>query len=581
MLAAAETGSGKTGAFALPVLQAVAEARAGVGTSSALPSVALAGGKEEERDDALPLPSAASVSATDRDALLAVSACGLRAQARSEKKWAGARATAGVSLSVAAAAAAAAGGGEEGEEGEKTELVLFEATLRDDGLLRVGWSTPSASLDLGTDASGVGFGATGKLVRSGKFLDFGDGEGFGKGDVVGCALDPKSKKVFFFKNGEPVVFGADDAAADAPTAAAVDLPEGIEKDSVLFPAVALKNAEVELNFGGGDGAGKEPFAFLPSCSVPGEGGKVSFVALVASPLLVRRSQGGPEEEETAPSKDNETKEKKKKLPLALVLEPLKDLAEQTATVFESLARYLPHPGVSTLLLVGGGGAPVEKEARALLRAGAVDVVVGTLGRVSSAVEEGSLDLSGVRFLVLDEADRLVDALNADALFSLAAKLPSQARDGMGGGGDGGSGGGSAARLQTLFFFCDAPLASGRGRGCAPGPGGPARRSQGGRLCPLGSGSPLRASGPARGRQLAAGEPSRADRRRALGFRGGRSAGLFFVVVDSVGPRERRRGRERRQKKRAPLARAQKVKGAPPRPRGRFSGDALRRRLLPV
>ena len=475
VLAAAETGSGKTGAFALPLLQAVAEARAGVaGGSSALPRVAHAGGRSEEEEEGggggargEEDSSMIKVSATDRDELLAVSPCGLRAQARSERKWAGARATAGVSLLSAVSAAAGGGGGGEKDEEEKTaeeELVFFEATVRDEGLARVGWSLPSASLDLGTDASGVGFGGSGKLVRSGKFIEFGVGGGeggFGKGDVVGCALDPKSKKAFFFKNGEPVGVGdaafADDASAAA--AAAVDLPEGIEGGSVLFPAIALKNAEVELNFGA-DQATK-PFAFLPPPSSSEAGARRTFVALAAAaPLLARRGEKEKESAAAPPPPSSSNENQKKKLPLALVLEPLKDLAEQTAGVFESLARYLPSPGVSTLLLVGGASGPLQAEAKAALRAGAADVVVGTLGRVASAVDDGSLDLSGVRFFVLDEADRLVDALNADALFSLAARL--QAATAAARGGRGGVVGGSAAataasaavgaaRLQTLFF----------------------------------------------------------------------------------------------------------------------------------
>ena len=331
---------------------------------------------------------------------------------------------------------------EDEEDGEKRPAVLlfFEATARDEGLARVGWSSSAASLDLGTDSSGIGFGGTGKLVQSGRFLDFGGG--FGKGDVVGCALDPGARKVYFFKNGEPVV-----SASAAAAAAAVDLPEGIREDSILFPAIALKNAEVELNFGGDE---SKPFAFPPS-SFPsgGEGGKKALVALAKSPLLVRAAAAAASAENNgrkgdAASSSPEARGGKKRLPLALVLEPLKDLAEQTAGVFEALSRFLPAPGVSTLLLVGGGGGgglPPAAEARAALRAGTVDVVVGTLGRVASAVEDGSLDLSGIRFFVLDEADKLVDALSAEALFSLAAALPSRHESSSFG----------AARLQTLFF----------------------------------------------------------------------------------------------------------------------------------
>jgi len=443
VLAAAETGSGKTGAFALPVLQAVAEARAGVGASSALPSVAHAGGGGETKGEAAEdegggsassSSSSVRVSTTDRDALLAVSSDGLRVQSRSERKWAGGRANAGVSLS---------GEKEKEEEGEKgNQVVFFEMTLRDEGLARVGWSSSSsfspaaASLDLGTDSNGIGYGGTGKLVHGGRFLDF--GSGFGKGDVVGCALDPRKKEISFYRNGELVVGGGGDGGDGCDSnASSISLPEGIRDVSALFPAVTLKNAEVELNFGGVEGGGdeseerKKPFAFPPE-------GK-ALVALSESPRLVRAAAASSPPAAPPPTTTSTAKE----LPLALVLEPLKDLAEQTAGVFESLSRYLPAPRVSTLLLVGGGGLP-PAEAKAALRAGTVDVVVGTLGRVASAVEDGSLDLSGVRFFVLDEADRLVDALNSEALFALAAKLPARDRES-------GASSFGAARLQTLFF----------------------------------------------------------------------------------------------------------------------------------
>ena len=38
----------------------------------------------------------------------------------------------------------------------------FEALMTDEGLCRVGWSTPAGKLDLGTDSQGYGFGGTGK-----------------------------------------------------------------------------------------------------------------------------------------------------------------------------------------------------------------------------------------------------------------------------------------------------------------------------------------------------------------------------------------------------------------------------------
>lgn len=49
----------------------------------------------------------------------------------------------------------------------------MEVTVRDDGLCRVGFSTPAARLDLGTDRFGFGFGGTGKKSNNRQFDDYG------------------------------------------------------------------------------------------------------------------------------------------------------------------------------------------------------------------------------------------------------------------------------------------------------------------------------------------------------------------------------------------------------------------------
>ena len=58
-----------------------------------------------------------------------------------------------------------------------------QATVTDEGLARVGWSTSAASLDLGTDSQGFGFGGTGKKSHAKKFDAY--GEAFGLHDTVG------------------------------------------------------------------------------------------------------------------------------------------------------------------------------------------------------------------------------------------------------------------------------------------------------------------------------------------------------------------------------------------------------------
>ena len=89
VLAAAETGSGKTGAFALPVLQIAHEAIAEANRSQQNPAVR--GGSAT-----LATPENVKLSLEDRDALLAVSPDGLKCQSRAQKKWSGGRASIGV-----------------------------------------------------------------------------------------------------------------------------------------------------------------------------------------------------------------------------------------------------------------------------------------------------------------------------------------------------------------------------------------------------------------------------------------------------------------------------------------------------
>jgi len=63
------------------------------------------------------------------------------------------------------------------------------------------------------------------------------------------------------------------------------------------------------------------------------------------------------------------------------------------------------PALRPLLLIGGGDD--HKKITKELKAG-VDVIVGTLGTVSSLVKSGALSLGQIKFFILDEADRMVD-----------------------------------------------------------------------------------------------------------------------------------------------------------------------------
>ena len=87
---------------------------------------------------------------------------------------------------------------------------------------------------------------------------------------------------------------------------------------------------------------------------------------------------------------------------ALVLVPTRELASQAATEISSLSRYNP---VRPVVLCGGVGIGPQIKA---LKNRATSVVVGTPGRILDHLQRGTLRLSAVRYLVLDEADRMLD-----------------------------------------------------------------------------------------------------------------------------------------------------------------------------
>lgn len=86
---------------------------------------------------------------------------------------------------------------------------------------------------------------------------------------------------------------------------------------------------------------------------------------------------------------------------ALVLTPTRELAVQVAEAISSFAAHLP---AITVVPIYGGASFLPQ--RAALRAGA-QVVVGTPGRIIDHLERKTLDLSGLKFLVLDEADEML------------------------------------------------------------------------------------------------------------------------------------------------------------------------------
>ena len=108
---------------------------------------------------------------------------------------------------------------------------------------------------------------------------------------------------------------------------------------------------------------------------------------------------------------------KQKAPQALVLAPTRELALQVSEAFERYAAHMP--GVHVLPVYGGQAYGVQLSA---LRRG-VHVVVGTPGRIMDHLEKGTLDLSQLRFLVLDEADEMLKMGFQDDVETILADTP--------------------------------------------------------------------------------------------------------------------------------------------------------------
>ncbi|XP_070575608.1 ATP-dependent RNA helicase DDX1-like [Ptychodera flava] len=356
VLMAAETGSGKTGAFCMPVIQIVSETIKDIQEGK--------GGKAKMtfKSDTTKW----RMNVYDRGSSLAMDKEGLLCQSRDHHSWHGTRSNKGVR-----------GKGK----------YYYEATVTDEGLCRVGWATPKADLSLGTDKQGFGYGGTGKKSFGRQFDDYGGA--YGINDVLGCYLDLDNSTIKYTKNG-----------TDLGTA--FDIPGHI-RDSVFLAAVVLKNAEMKFNFG------DTKFKFPPS---GGFIGLSEAPASVVSPVV----GGGQAVVESKPAPN---------APKAIIIEPSRELAEQTLTQITKFKKYLQDPQVRELLVIGGQAAKDQVQA---LSSG-VDIVVATPGRLEDLISTGKILLSQVRFFILDEADGLLTQGYSELITRLWEQIPKITADG--------------------------------------------------------------------------------------------------------------------------------------------------------
>lgn len=108
---------------------------------------------------------------------------------------------------------------------------------------------------------------------------------------------------------------------------------------------------------------------------------------------------------------------------ALILAPTRELAVQVAETIHKLGRYR---GITDLPIYGG--QPYDRQLRALQRG--VQVVIGTPGRIMDHMRRGTLNLSHVHTVVLDEADQMLDMGFIDDIEFILDDIPAERQIGL-------------------------------------------------------------------------------------------------------------------------------------------------------
>ena len=209
-----------------------------------------------------------------------------------------------------------------------------------------------------------------------------------------------------------------DDSACAVDLSASDLPESNTNAEVF--TTTITSAEPESGFAG-FGFSKALLRTLADkgYSEPSPIQKAAFPELMLGRDLVGQAQTGTGKTAAFALPLLERLESGQKTPQALVLAPTRELAMQVAESFKAYSAGHPHLKVLAVY----GGTDFRSQISALRRG--VDVVVGTPGRVMDHMRQGTLDTSGLRSLVLDEADEMLRMGFIDDVEWILDQLPEQ------------------------------------------------------------------------------------------------------------------------------------------------------------
>jgi superfamily II DNA/RNA helicase len=117
----------------------------------------------------------------------------------------------------------------------------------------------------------------------------------------------------------------------------------------------------------------------------------------------------------------------------IIIAPTRELAQQIDQQIEGFAYFL---SVSSIPVYGGGSGSAWDQQKKAMQEGA-DIIIATPGRLIAQLTSGSMDLTHVKHLVLDEADRMLDMGFYDDILRIISYLPK-------------------ATLQTILFSATMP-----------------------------------------------------------------------------------------------------------------------------
>lgn len=216
----------------------------------------------------------------------------------------------------------------------------------------------------------------------------------------------ETEKLFGLSKNEPVSYG------EIPVEVPEEFPQMVNFSDIDVHATLLKNIE-KMNYTNPTPVQKHAIPIsvlrrdLMACAQTGSGKTAAFIV----PIVAKMLNDGP------PAFTNN----RAALPSSLILAPTRELSIQ---IYEEALKFTYRTGMRVVVVYGGSDPRFQSGE---LRKGA-DVIIATPGRLIDFLKRGTVELRIVRYLVLDEADRMLDMGFEPQLQEILSYIPYEDRE---------------------------------------------------------------------------------------------------------------------------------------------------------